>query len=69
MKYEKDVYGTGVRLKFSHKVMLHTDSCLRRRSMMLCYDNSMYIMPVLHLPPMQPWALSRIRHGGIEGIR
>ena len=43
MKYDKDIYGTGVRPEFPHKVRFYTDSCPGCRSAILSYDNSIYI--------------------------
>ena len=54
MGYDNDMYKTGVCREFPHKVKLDMDSCLRGRSMILSYDNSIYVMPVLHLQRMQP---------------
>ena len=54
MRYDKDIPGTGVRLEFLHKVKIHMDSCLRCRGMIASYDNSMYIVLVVHLQSMQP---------------
>ena len=48
------IYGTGVRLEFLHKVKIHTDSCLSCKGMILSYENSICIMPVVLVQPMQP---------------
>ena len=43
MKYDKDMYGTGVCLEYLHKVEFHTDSCLKCKSVILSYDNSILL--------------------------
>ena len=47
------ISGTGVLLEFPYNVKFHKDSCLRRKSVIQSYDNNMYIMPVVHVNPVQ----------------
>ena len=69
MRYEKSISGTGIRLKFPHKVKFHKDSCPRCRGVILSHGNSVYIMPIVHLQPIQPWMSYRVHYNGIEGDR